>query len=131
MKLLERTAGAGGQLLRVEMQVAGPAGDEISALILTFDVGRVLLRVDAVSGLLAEQLIEPGHSPPLDWADADAEDPWWRVLGSPLSRVLDIDPGGGSVGVALQFRQDDDNPRRIALLARGGALVVQLQQGDS
>ena len=131
MELLERVAGEGGQLLRVEMQLAGPAGDEISALILTFDVGRVLLWADSASGSLCEEQIQPGDSKPADWVIADDADPWWRVLGNPLSRVLDIDPGSGSLGVAMQFRPDGDNPRRIAVLARGGGLAVQLQQPES
>ena len=128
MELLKRTAGAAGQLLRVETQFEGPSGDELSGLLLTFDVGRVVLRADSASDSLVEQYLEAGDSQPVDWVIADEEEPWWRVLGSPLSRVLDIDPGSGSVGVALQFRQDDDNPRRIAVLARDGRLVVQLQQ---
>ena len=125
MELLEKVAGAGGQLLRVEVQGRG----EISALILTFDVGRVLVEVDSASGLLLERHLEPGDS--IQAASVQEEEPWWRVLGSPLSRVLDIDPGGGSVGVALQFRPDGDNPRRIALLAGGSGLVVQLQKPDA
>ena len=131
MELLERAAGAGGQLLRVETQLAGPAGEEISALILTFDVGRVLLRADPASGSLREQYVEPGDSLTPDWVNADDADPWWRVLGSPLSRVLEIDPGTGALGVALQFRPDGDNPRRIAVLVKGRGLAVQLQQSQS
>lgn len=128
MELLERVAGESGQLLRVETQIDGPAGDVISALILTFDVGRVVLRVDSASGSLDEQQLEAGAATPSNWVNVDEEEPWWRVLGSSLSRVLDIDPGSGSVGVALQFRQDEDNPRRIALLAHGTGVVVKLQQ---
>lgn len=131
MELLERVVGAGGQLLRVELQVDAPADlatNGVSALLLTFDVGRVLLRNDPASGLLGEQILEAGESTPSDWQNADDEDPWWRVLGSPLSRVSDIDSGKGVEGVALQFRPDGDNPRRIAVVALGGGLVVQLQQ---
>ena len=46
MELLEKVADAGGQLLRVEAQREGPAGDEISALRLTFDVGCLWRRPD-------------------------------------------------------------------------------------
>ena len=128
MELLEKVAAAGGQLLRVEVQGASD-GAVLAALILTFDIGRVLVQADSATGLLLEQYLEPADARPV--VNADEQDPWWRVLGSPLSRVLDIDSGGGSVGVALQFRQDGDNPRRIALLARGDGLVVQLQKPDA
>ena len=109
------------------MQVSGPASDSISALILTFDVGRVLLRANPASGSLDEEYVEARESAPTHWVNADDREPWWRVLGNPLSRVLEIAGGSGSVGVALQFRQDGDNPRRIALLAHGTSLVVKLQ----
>ena len=127
MELLEKVAREGGQLLRVETQIDGPAGEVISALILTFDVARVLLCIDAASGSLDEQQVEADASMPSNWVSVDDEEPWWRVLGNPLSRVLEIDAGSGSVGVALQFRKDSDNPRRIALLAHGTDLEVKLQ----
>ena len=66
----------------------------------------------------------------VEWVNADEADPWWRVLGSPLSRVLEIDDRTGSSGVALQFRKDDDNPRRIGTPALGSGLA-QLRRGVS
>ena len=128
MEILERVSGTTSQLLRVELQPAAGAGDGVAALILTFDVGRVLLHVDPATGLLAEHHLESGDATPADLQIVDEEEPWWRVLGSPLSRVLEIDSGDGVVGVALQFRRDEDKPRRVAILARGESLVVQLQQ---
>jgi hypothetical protein len=128
MEILERVAAAGTQLLRAELQPSGGAGDGVAALLLTFDLGRVLLHVDPATGLLAEHLLDAGDATPPALEVADEEEPWWRVLGSPLVRALEINPGQGVLGVALQFRQDADNPRRIAILARGEGLTVQLQQ---
>jgi hypothetical protein len=126
MEILERVAGTTSQLLRVELQAG--AGDAVAALILTFDVGRVLLHVDPATGRLAEHHLEAGDPTPADLQIVDEEEPWWRLLGSPLARVLEIDPGEGVVGVALQFRGDEDNPRRVAVVARGKGLLIQLQQ---
>lgn len=128
MEILERVAAAGTQLLRAELQPSRGAGDGVAALVLTFDLGRVLLHVDPATGLLTEHLLDAGDATPAALEVADEEEPWWRVLGSPLVRALEINPGQGVLGVALQFRQDADNPRRIAILARGEGLTVQLQQ---
>jgi hypothetical protein len=121
-------------LLRVEMQIDAPvdaATNGVSALLLTFDVGRVLLRNDPVSGFVGEQVFEANPPTPPEWQAADEEDPWWRVLGSPLSRVVGIGSGNAAEGVALQFRPDGDNPRLIAVVALGSGLVVQLQRPEN
>lgn len=125
MELLERAAEAASCLLRIEQALA-PGGTDLSGLLLTFDVGRILLSLDAATQEVREKQVASREQLSQSFEKMDEEEPWWRVLGNPLTRVRDLKVGGGK-GVALQFRTDADNPRLIAILPGEEGLRVQFQ----
>jgi hypothetical protein len=123
-EILERVVRAQGRLLRVErVPVAGPAGSRASsALRLTFDVGIVTLRPGGQAGGLEGQIgpvTDPGSS---IFVSASEDDPWWPVMGCSLTRVQ-ARPAGG---VHVQFRGDEENPRRFAVFPRHGGIEASL-----
>jgi hypothetical protein len=126
VEILERAIQAQGRLLRVERApLAGPAGARASsALRLTFDVGIVTVRPgEDESGL--EVQVGPGAGPESPvFVSAVEEDPWWRVMGCPLTRVQAQAAGG----VRVQFRGDQENPRWLALLPRGGGIEASAKE---
>ncbi|MBW1884256.1 MAG: hypothetical protein JRJ58_12050 [Deltaproteobacteria bacterium] len=130
LEIFERAVAARGRLLRVEADRSGPTPRQLA---LTFDVGRILVRSSA-DGLSATQLEErgelPGRLEPLD-----EQEPWWRLLGQPLTAVR---PGatGEAVGaqgpgflgvLKLRFREAAENPRIVVLEAAGAAVRVSLE----
>lgn len=122
MQLLERIVDVGGVLLRAErVPVPGAQGSaRAGAFLLTFDVGRILVGAEPEGDGLQFLHLEVGDEPPGSRELADEEEPWWRVLGSPLARATE-DAARGVV--ALQFRKDGDNPR-VLTLARAGEVVA-------
>jgi hypothetical protein len=122
-EVFERAADAGGRLLKVE-SIPAMGGDDpllAGALLLTFDVGRALVVVEASSGTLTASPLEAGVIPPGGWVAFSEEDPWWRILGAALVRCR------AEVGsVALQFREDGDNPRVLTLATEAGLIRVAI-----
>jgi hypothetical protein len=121
---LERVVQAKGRLLRVErVPLAGPAGARVSSsLRLTFDVGIVTLRPGADEGDLAVDIGPGEEARSAVFVSVGDEDPWWRVIGCLLTRVRERAAGG----VRVQFREDQDNPRRFALYTRRGGVEASL-----
>jgi hypothetical protein len=121
---LERVIQAQGCLLRVErVPLAGPAGAHASsALRLTFDVGIVTVRPGVDAGGL-EVEIGPGADPvsPV-FLSVSEEDPWWKVMGCPLTRV----EARGAGCVRARFRGDRDKPRWLAVFPRNGGIEVSV-----
>jgi len=117
MEVLENAAAARTPLLRVE---AGPG----ESLLLTFEAGPVLVRAEPRVGVLRAELIEPGNTALRGTAILNEEEPWWRLIGSPLFCATAIEEGGG---VALQFRADTDNPRVVEIVSKGAILHVCLR----
>ena len=117
MEVLENAAAARTPLLRVE---TGPG----ESLMLTFEAGRVLVRAEPRVGELCAELIEPGDTTLRGTAILNEEEPWWRLIGSPLFCATAIEEGGG---VALQFRADTDNPRVVEIVSKGAILHVGLR----
>lgn len=125
-ELFERAASARGRILRVE---SDRAEGFPRVLALTFDVGRVVVRAEG-DALLAESAAERAALPS-GLVPLDEEDPWWRVLGQPITGVWRI--GGDSAGraLALRFREPDQNPRLIGIAVAGPALRVSLLEANS
>lgn len=129
--VLDRVREAGGRLLRAERAPLGPGESGASATLrLTFDVGRVLLRVTAEgpAGLDAEvddpgESEGPGAAP--SYLNADEDEPWWRLLGQPLLRVEARGPEESPEALLLQFRREDERPRRVEIVAERGAVAVR------
>jgi hypothetical protein len=131
LTVFERAVEARGRILRAE---ADRTDLTPGVLVLTFDVGRILIR-PGEDGLLVEHVDDaealPDGLDPLD----DAE-PWWRLLGQPLTAAW---PGGVEEGVGarglgslmvlkLRFREESDNPRIVRIEAAGRAVRVSLEE---
>ncbi len=61
----------------------------------------------------------------------DEEEPWWRVLGNPITRAWPATAhaaaaasGGESNDVRIQFREDEENPKVICFRFEEGAVRV-------
>jgi hypothetical protein len=118
MELFERVVTAGGQLLRVDFEGSGSGS---SSLLLTFDVGRLLVRADPATGELQVEVVESRTSFVGELLPAEEEEPWWRVIGNPLARV-----SAAGHGLRLQFRADGDSPRTIELSSEGHLVCAAL-----
>lgn len=130
-EVLRRVREAGGRLLRAERAPLGPGEAEASAALrLTFDVGRVVLLPgsDGPGGLEAEVADADGEDAGAaeeSYLPADEEEPWWRLLGQPLTRVEPRGPEERPEALLLQFRREDERPRRLELVSERGALSVR------
>ena len=124
IETFDRAIAAGAVLLKAEIEPVPRTSEAVAALVLTFDVGRVLVRSDPrQEELVIESVASPGEQPKqLD--DAAEEEPWWRLLGSPLTRAWRV-PNELPATLCLQFRSDDENPRVVRLEARGEVLLVR------
>ena len=121
---LERVIHAQGRLLQVDRApLAGPAGARVSSeLRLVFDVGVVTLRSGG-SGADLEVEIAPVSEPrSAVFVSASEDEPWWKLLGFPPTRV-GVRAGGG---VRVQFRGDQENPRWLALFSSDGGVEASL-----
>ena len=105
----------------------------MGVLALTFDVGRVVI-APAEDGL-AIAGVETRESLP-DWLGSlDEEEPWWRLLGQPLTAAWPggVEEGVGASGlgklmvVKLRFREESENPRVVRFEATGSAIRVSLE----
>ncbi len=118
MELLERAAAAASPLLAAESIAEG-------GLLLTFEAGRLRLAGEPASAELVVELVAAGDLDALRRVNLGEEEPWWRLVGSPLVAVHAI-----SGGAALQFRHDDDNPRVVEIVLEAGTLRVGLRPFD-
>ena len=60
------------------------------------------------------------------------EEPWWALLGHPLTRADEIfEPDGHRAALDLQFRHDDDNPRCVTLTLRQDVVEVVVERQAS
>lgn len=129
IEIFEKIAAARGRILRVESdRLDSPP----RTLALTFDIGRVVVRpvADGIDAeVAADRAALPGGLVPLD-----EEDPWWRVLGQPLTAVWPVGREAAPVArteqlaaLKLRFRESDQNPRIVGITAAGPALRVTLE----
>lgn len=127
LAILERAAEARGKILRAE---ADRAGASVGLLMLTLDVGRIVIAPGDEG--LEVAAIDAGGEVPDGLGALDEEEPWWRLLGQPLTAAW---PGGVEEGVGasglgslmvlkLRFREEDENPRVVRLEATGSAIRV-------
>jgi hypothetical protein len=131
LELLERAVEARGKILRAEADYTDAAP---GVLLLTFDVGRIAIRPHD-DGLLIEHL-EDGATPPGGLESLDDGEPWWRLLGQPITAVWPggVEEGLGARGLGslmvlkLRFREESDNPRIVRLDAAGRVVRVSLEE---
>jgi hypothetical protein len=121
---LERVIRARGRLLQVDRApLAGPAGARLSsALRFVFDVGVVTLRPGGAGADLEVEIASVPEPRSSVFVSASEDEPWWKLLGFPPTRV-GIRAGGG---VRVQFRGDQENPRWLALFSRDGGIEASL-----
>jgi hypothetical protein len=125
VEVLQRAAGAGGQLLRVDrLPPPGVADDAAAAFLLTFDVGRILVAADPAGGGLASTHIAGAGAIPGGLADASEVEPWWRLLGCPLARVS---AATDSIGIRLHFTLPSGRSRTLALTLSGSRVRAALE----
>lgn len=124
IELLERTALARGRLLRIE-RFRNTASRQ-TGLALTFDVGRVTLEPEAGGGLVIADAGSREDLPP-GLEALDEEEPWWRVLGNPLTQVRP----GVEGELQLRFREAPDSPRTISIIGRGAGLAARLEAAET
>lgn len=113
---------------------ADRAGATPGVLVLTFDVGRIVIR-PGHDGLVVEQVAEAAMLPG-GLENVDDEEPWWRVLGQPVTAVWSggVEEGVGVRGLRslmvlkLRFREETNNPRIVRLEAAGRAVRVSLEE---
>lgn len=131
LEIFERVVAAGGRLLRVEGDLPGPSPE---MLVLTLDVGRIVIR-PGEDGLRVEQIADRSALPD-DLEVLDESEPWWRLLGQPLTAAW---PGGVEDGIGarglgslmvlkLRFREASNNTRIVRLEATGRALRSAIEQ---
>jgi len=127
LAILERAAEARGKILRAE---GDRAGASVGLLMLTLDVGRIVI-APGDEGLEVAAIDAAGEVPD-GLGTLDEEEPWWRLLGQPLTAAW---PGGVEEGVGasglgslmvlkLRFREENENPRVLRLEATGSAIRV-------
>ena len=130
LEVLERAAQARGKILRAE---GDRTGTTLGVLALTFDVGRVVLTPGDEG--VEVRAVEAREELPQDVGALDEEEPWWRLIGQPITAAW---PGGVEEGVGarglgslmvlkLRFREENENPRVVRLEATGNALRVSLE----
>jgi hypothetical protein len=113
-----------GRLLKAD-RIGGDGAGLAAGFLLTFDVGRLLLEVEPNAGMVRSLVIEGAEEIPAGVLDASADEPWWRLVGSPLARVSAGEVG--AQGLRLQFRADHENPRFITLQPSGSEVQVTLE----
>ncbi len=122
MERLQRAAEARARLLKAE-RLGRETSGATPGFLLTFEEGRLLIRVEAASGEVHSVFLESREGLAEGLFDAGEDDPWWRVMGSPLTRVwAGESPRGDPQGMRLQFRDDQDSPRIVALVADGNRI---------
>jgi hypothetical protein len=126
VEIFERAVAARARILRVE---ADRAAASPGVLVLTFDVGRVVVR--SSGGGVAVETLEDRSALPAGLVPLDEEEPWWRILGQSITAVWPV--GAGAEGAAelaavkLRFRESDQNPRIVAVSGAGRSLRVVLE----
>ncbi len=122
MERLERAVEAGGRLLKVE-RLGGVSQGIARGFLLTFDVGRLLIEVEA--GRVHSVVIESADEVPANLEAASEDEPWWRLIGCPMTQVWAGEVG--AQGLRLKFREDHENPKFIALVPDGAEVRVSLE----
>ena len=127
--IFERAATARGRILRVE---ADRADALPRILALTFDIGRIVVR--PADGEIRAEVVDDRVALPPGLVPLDEEDPWWRVLGQPITAVWPVESEAAPVrtqtrleALKLRFRESDQNPRIVGITAAGPALRVSLE----
>ena len=127
-ELFEQAADAGAQLLRVEKRVhAGDVDLHASALLLTFDVGRILVTAEPARNVLVATHVESAEASPAGLTDASEEEPWWRLLGAPLSAARETPD---AMRIELRFAMGEGRSRAAILQLHAARVHASLQTAE-
>jgi hypothetical protein len=125
VEVFEHAAAAGGQLLQVErLAPAAGSGEDAAALVLTFDVGRILLSLDPGTARLVATHLATSGDVPGGALSANEEEPWWRLLGAALARATASEDASR---LRLEFRIAGAAPRTLALVSDGIRLRASIE----
>jgi hypothetical protein len=126
-EVLERARDARAKLLAVE-RLPGVGSDEqlAAAFLLVFDAGRVLVAGETAGHALCATHLEASEDVPGGMVSTLEDEPWWRVIGSPLCGAW-VEADGRVL--RLQLRSDEDAPRFITISCEGEAVRSALAPG--
>jgi hypothetical protein len=131
----ERFIKAKGRILRAEADRTGPTSE---VLALTFDLGRVLIR-SSDQGLIVSEA-KDRTALPEGMVSLDEEEPWWRLLGQPISAARPAGVEGGieaaegapqpaaMLVLNLRFGEASNHSRIVCLEAIGRLLRISLDE---
>ncbi len=131
LEIFERAVEARGRILCAE---ADRPGTTPGILLLTLDVGRIVIRPDE-DGLRVEHVTDPRVLP--EGLEAvDDQEPWWRLLGQPITAAWPggVEEGVGAAGLGallvlkLRFREASDNPKILRFEAVGRAVRISFEE---
>jgi len=127
VEVFERAAAEGGRLLKVDqLPLAAGSGNDAVALVLTFDVGRILVSFDSASSCLVATHVAELEDVPSGTVDASEAEPWWRLLGAPIVGVTEAEAGAC---LRLEFQVSGARPRTLALASDGIRLRAAIETG--
>lgn len=120
-------------LLRVDAVPAGggggAGGQRHRAIMLTFDVGPLIVEPSHDRSELRVAELPQSDEPEYEATSLNEEEPWWALLGSPLTGAEEIlEPDGRRAALDLQFRHVDENPRRVRLTLREDVVEIALER---
>jgi len=113
--MFEKVAGKRGVLLSC---AASGSAARLKRLRLTFDVG-VMELVTEGSSLVCQSL--PAGSEATGLRSWGEEDPWWKLMGQPISRVI----AESRDCIRLQWRHDSDNPTVVEIKSSASGIEVR------
>ena len=135
IEYFERAAEADGLLLHVERKDAQGGATRAFAFLLTFDVGRILVEAPQNGAGLSFTHLESSAAVAGGLETCDEDEPWWRLLGSPVTAAWPAATGSGAASggeqlaeVRVQFRKTDDNPRVVSLRRVGDLVDAGLEE---
>jgi hypothetical protein len=128
-ELLDRARDGQAKLLAVE-RLPSTGGDEqlAAAFLLVFDAGRILVAGDAAAGELCAMHIDDEDAAPSGLQSSLEDEPWWRVIGSPLCGAWAESDGRV---LRLQLRADADAPRFVTLALEGESVRSALAEAPN
>jgi hypothetical protein len=127
VEVFERAAAVGGQLLQAErLPSAGGSDDDAVALLLTFDVGRILVSFDSETSRPVATHLAEAEDVPDGFVNANEEEPWWRLLGTPLVHAAASED---AAVLRLEFQVAEARSRTLAVVTDGVRLRATLETG--
>ena len=114
---------------------AGTHADCARAYLLTFDVGRIAVLAEASPRGLAVEVVASPQDAPGGLEPASEKEPWWRLLGAPLTQVralpaIAVEGSQSSEAemIELYLGHADQAARRLSMHPEDGYVCVALER---